>query len=106
MFPPNISSHSKEQDFYFGTDGLLRRHDYHVNASGGFAATQYVSNFIEVEGIKLSTTRRAYMRAGNLKPLTDRLMVSIDLSDFRLSYLERMGALRSSRRNQVQRTPK
>jgi len=83
-FPPNIASHSKEQDFYFGADGLLRRHDYHVNASGGFAATQYVSNFIEVEGIKLPTTRRAYMRAGNLTPLTDRLMVSIDLSDFRL----------------------
>ena len=76
-FPPNIASHSKEQDFYFGADGLLRRHDYHVNASGGFAATQYVSNFVEVEGIKLSTTRRAYMRAGNLTPLTDRLMVSI-----------------------------
>jgi hypothetical protein len=83
-FPPDIASHSKEQDFYFGAGGLLRRHDYHVNASGGFAATQYVSHFVEVEGIKLPTTRRAYMRAGNLTPLTDRLMVSIDLSDFRL----------------------
>ena len=29
----NIASHGKEQDFYFGADGLLRRHDYHVNAS-------------------------------------------------------------------------
>lgn len=83
-FPSKIASHSKEQEFYFGADGLLRRHDYYVDASGGFAATQYVSHFIEVEGIKLPTTRLAYMRAGNLKPLTDRLMVSIDLSDFKL----------------------
>jgi len=31
-FPREIASHSTEQDFYFGEDGLLRRHDYHVNA--------------------------------------------------------------------------
>ena len=34
-YPPNIASHSREQDFYFGPDFLLRRHDYHVEASGG-----------------------------------------------------------------------
>ena len=28
-FPDEIASHSKEQDFYFGPDFLLRRHDYH-----------------------------------------------------------------------------
>jgi hypothetical protein len=40
--PPDIASHSRQQDFYFGPDFLLRRHDYHVEASGGFAAAQYV----------------------------------------------------------------
>jgi len=29
-YPPDISSHSRQQDFYFGPDFLLRRHDYHV----------------------------------------------------------------------------
>jgi hypothetical protein len=28
MFPNGIASQSKEQDFYFGDDFLLRRHDY------------------------------------------------------------------------------
>ena len=52
--PPNIASHSREQDFYFGPDFLLRRHDYHVEASGGFAAAP------------LPELRGAYMRGGNL----------------------------------------
>jgi hypothetical protein len=29
-FPPEMASHSTVQDFYFGEDHLLRRHDYHV----------------------------------------------------------------------------
>src|SRR5262249_17884113 len=65
-FPPDIASHSKKQDFYFGPDFLLRRHDYHVNASGGFAAAQYVSAAVTVEGITLPTKRRAYMRGEDL----------------------------------------
>jgi len=78
--PPYIASHSKEQDFYFGTDFLLRRHDYHVEASGGFAAAQYVFDPITVQGITLSTKRRAYMRDEHLRPVHECLMVSIDIS--------------------------
>jgi hypothetical protein len=37
-FPDSIATHSREQDFYFGPDGLLWRHDYHVDVAGGFAA--------------------------------------------------------------------
>jgi hypothetical protein len=39
-FPDEIASHSKEQEFYFGDDFLLRRHDYHVDVAGGFPAAQ------------------------------------------------------------------
>jgi hypothetical protein len=84
-YPPNIASHSREQDFYFGPDFLLRRHDYHVEASGGFAAAQYVFNLVTVQGITLPTKRRAYMRDERLLPIHDRLMVSIDLSDISFS---------------------
>jgi len=80
-YPSNIASHSKQQDFYFGQDYLLRRHDYHVQASGGFAAAQYVSDFVTIHGITFPTKRRAYMRDQRLLPIRDRLMVSIDLSD-------------------------
>ena len=84
-YPSNITSHSKEQDFYFGADYLLRRHDYHVEASGGFAATQYVFDPLPMQGITFPTKRRAYMRDERLLPIRDRLMVSIDLSDISLS---------------------
>ncbi len=33
--PPEITTHSAEQIFYFGDDGLLRRLDYTVEADGG-----------------------------------------------------------------------
>jgi hypothetical protein len=84
-YPPNIASHSRKQDFYFGPDFLLRRHDYHVEASGGFAAAQYVFDPVTVEGITFPTKRRAYMRDEEYQPMRDRLMVSIDLSDIALS---------------------
>jgi hypothetical protein len=80
-YPPDIASHSRNQAFYFGSDFLLRRHDYHVEASGGFAAAQYVFDPVTVQGITLPTKRRAYMRDDRLMPIHDRLMVSIDLSD-------------------------
>jgi hypothetical protein len=83
MFPRGIASHSKQQDFYFGPDFLLRRHDYHVDASGGFAAAQYVSDAITVQGITLPTRRRAYMRDDKMMPMQDKLMVSIDISNVR-----------------------
>src|SRR6202012_249055 len=35
-FPPQYPSHSEEQDFYFGSDFLIRRHDYHVDIAGSF----------------------------------------------------------------------
>jgi hypothetical protein len=45
-FPPAIASHSAVQDFYFGPDFLLRRHDYELEVSGGLAAAQYVHDFV------------------------------------------------------------
>lgn len=82
-FPDAIASHSREQDFYFGEDFLLRRHDYHVDVAGSFPAAQYVSDIVVVEGIRFPTRRRAYMRAPDLKPIRDLLMVAIDFTNFR-----------------------
>ena len=53
QFPPEIESHSAVQEFYFGEDHLLRRHDYHVEVAGGFPAVQYVYDIVEAEGIKM-----------------------------------------------------
>ncbi|MGN5380770.1 hypothetical protein ACQ4WX_37650 [Streptomyces lasalocidi] len=80
-FPDGIASHSTVQDFYFGDDLLLRRHDYHVDIAGGFAAAQYVTDIEEAGGIKFPTRRRAYLRGPDGRPDHDHVMVSIDLSD-------------------------
>ncbi|MDT0466469.1 hypothetical protein [Streptomyces gibsoniae] len=82
-FPPEIASHSDDQEFYFDSDGLLRRHDYHVDVAGGFAATQYVGDYAEADGIMVPTRRRAYRRSADGRPRLDQVMVSIDLSNVR-----------------------
>ncbi|XSC43415.1 hypothetical protein ACF1BQ_036415 [Bradyrhizobium sp. RDT10] len=84
-FPPEIASHSTEQDFYFGPDMLIRRHDYRVEIAGSFPAAQYISDPASVEGIKIPTKRRAYLRDDNLMPVLDAPLVTIDLSDFRFT---------------------
>ncbi|MFG2887890.1 hypothetical protein ACGFYV_37460 [Streptomyces sp. NPDC048297] len=84
-FPPEIASHSTQQDFYFGPDRLLRRHDYHVDIAGGLAAAHYVYDYVESGGIVLPTKRRAYRRDPNGYALLDTVMVSLDLSDIRFS---------------------
>jgi hypothetical protein len=81
QFPQEIASHSREQDFYFGSDYLLRRHDYRVEASGGFAAAQYVYEPTTVQGITLPIRRRAYMRDKENRAIREKLMVSIDISE-------------------------
>jgi hypothetical protein len=81
-FPETLATHSRQQDFYFGPDGRLRRHDYHVDVAGGFAATHLVSDYVEVAGLQMPTRRRAYQRNEDLTPRLDPLMVSIDVSDF------------------------
>jgi hypothetical protein len=84
-FPDHIATHSAEQDFYFGADFLLRRHDYVVEVSGSFPAAQYVYDIVEVEGLRFPTKRRAYLRGPDMKPVLDMLLVSIDLANFRFS---------------------
>lgn len=79
-FPSAIASHSSVQEFYFGDDYLLRRHDYRVDVAGGFPAVQYVDDIVDADGIKLPTRRRAY-RADAQGRATEQLMVSIDLGD-------------------------
>ena len=50
--------HSTEQTLYFDSDGLLARHDYEVEISGGVSAAHYVSDYYEVAGIRRPTKHR------------------------------------------------
>ena len=80
-FPASIDTHSQIQDFFFGEDLLLRRHDYNVNIAGGFGAAQLISDYVVANGIHLPTKRRAYTRGPDRRPIVEMLMVAIDLSE-------------------------
>jgi hypothetical protein len=84
-FPGTIATHSAVQDFFFGDDLRLRRHDYRMDVAGGFDAAHLVYDYIEVDGIRLPTRRRAYLRGPDLRPAPYPLMVSIDISNVRFS---------------------
>jgi len=81
QFPAGIATHSTLQEFYFGHDHLLRRHDYRVDVAGGFPAVQYVDDIVEADGIRLPSKRRAYRATPDGHAILDQLMVSIDLSE-------------------------
>jgi hypothetical protein len=84
-FPRQYASHCEEQDFYFGGDFLLRRHDYQVDVAGAFPTAQYVDQMVEAQGLRMPGRRRAYIRGPDLRPVRDLLMVAIDLSEFSFS---------------------
>jgi hypothetical protein len=84
-FPDHLASHCDEQDFYFAEDLLLRRHDYRVDVAGSFPAAQYVEGMVDIQGFKMPTRRRAYVRGPDLRPVRDLLMVTIDLSGYMFS---------------------
>ena len=44
-FPDGIATHSAVQVFYFGSDGLLKRHDYDADVLGGSPAAHYVHEY-------------------------------------------------------------
>jgi hypothetical protein len=80
-FPGNMVTHSRQQEFYFDKALNLVRHDYRVDIAGGFPAAQMIGDYVEVQGIRIPARRRAYVRGPDNRPVSDLLMVSIDLDD-------------------------
>lgn len=85
LFPKHIHTHCAEQSLYFDADGLLRRQDYEVDVAGKGRAAHLISEYIDVQGLKLATKRRVFLRTQDGTLQLDQMAVSIDLSDFRLS---------------------
>jgi hypothetical protein len=84
-FPPNIATHSTVQTFYFDAEGLLKRHDYNVEVSGGAPAAQYVYQHEEFSGILVPTKRRVLGRREDGTSVPDPLIVAIDVSKVEFS---------------------
>ncbi|MFF2555340.1 hypothetical protein ACFVUS_30350 [Nocardia sp. NPDC058058] len=76
-FPDNIKTHSREQVFCFGPDGLLRRHDFAIDIVDPSTESHlYAQDYRDVDGIIIPATRRAYTAVGD-----DRIvLVAIDMA--------------------------
>jgi hypothetical protein len=85
VWPSNLATHSTEQTLYFDRDGLLARHDYEVEISGGTPAAHYVSDYDDVAGIRVPTKHRIFPRSPDGQSLAEPLVVSIDLSEIAFS---------------------
>jgi hypothetical protein len=83
-FPAEIATHCAVQDFFFGADLRLRRHDYRMDVAG-FDAVHLVHDYVEADGILLPTRRRVYLRGPDSRPTPYPLLVAIDIRDLRFS---------------------
>jgi len=84
-FPPDIATHSAEQTFYFDQHGLLKRHDYDVDISGGTPAAHYVSELREFSGILVPTKHTIFGRQPDGSSVPTPLVVSIDVREVEFS---------------------
>jgi hypothetical protein len=81
LFPENIASHTEKQVSYFGSDGLLRRHEYTVDVLGGAQGVNYASDYRNVNGISVSMKRRVYAYDAAKRKIADPVLVAIDIHD-------------------------
>jgi hypothetical protein len=93
-FPDSVTAHSREQHYYFGNDGLLRRNDYTAEVFGGWAkATHYCWEHDSFSGLVVPTHRRAMPRRRNGKPRRQVVLVKLEISDVRLVERAPQGAV-------------
>ena len=83
-FPSWIVSHSTEQIFYFGPDGLLRRHDYTVDVIANATTAHYTAAYCDSGGIIFPTRRRALLRRTDGTSAAQPVLVSIDLDQIQV----------------------
>lgn len=83
-FPEGVHSHCREQRFFFGSDGLLRRHDYEVDVWADTPAAHFISEYVDVNGLKYPTSRSVFARRSDGTPDWGLNAVNIELSEYEL----------------------
>jgi hypothetical protein len=82
MFPFGIPTHSREQVFHFGDDGLLQRLDYTADVVGPYAKAAHLCfDHAVVDGITMPTRRRVVPRGPRGRPLRGPALVALELSE-------------------------
>jgi len=80
-FPDHVTSHARQQISCFGPDGLLRRHDFTIDILGGATGLLYATDYRNVDGITIPTTRRGYAWQGDYQLVPEPLLVAIDMGE-------------------------
>jgi hypothetical protein len=80
-FPERVKSHTRQQISCFGPDGLLRRHDFTIDIFGGATGLLYATDYRDVDGIVIPTTRRGYAWQGDYQLIPEPLLVAIDMGE-------------------------
>jgi hypothetical protein len=82
IFPDYLARHAKEQTYYFGSDGLLRRHDYVAEpVTKDRVATHYIMNNKVFSGITIGTKQRVYVLNPDGGYSPEPLLVSLDVEE-------------------------
>jgi hypothetical protein len=85
VFPDDIPTHSREQDFYFDDNGLLRRLDYTAEVFGSWAkAAHYCWDHERFSGLMVPTRRKAVPRSRKGKPRMGISVVSLRFGEVEL----------------------
>jgi hypothetical protein len=82
VFPEDIDTHSREQDFYFDERGLLRRLDYTAEVFGNWAkAAHYCWEHRPFDGLVVPTRRKVTPRKRNNRPRSRPVLVWLEIDD-------------------------
>lgn len=64
-FPENFHNHCRVQNFIFGPDHLLLRHDYHAELAGPLVYGAHVTeDYVSHQGLQLGIIRKVHPRIG------------------------------------------
>lgn len=81
-FPEHVATHSRVEILYVDDEGLIARLDYDVEVIGNAPSANYIDNYVTVQGIKLGTKRRVYIRQEDNTPkLPAPELIAIDIFD-------------------------
>ena len=83
-YPEGFHTHCAEQLYYFDSEGLLRRHDYHPEVVLSFAHVCHLSAKPEPHGGVIFETERRMVPKGTHGPLPRPTTLSFDLSAIEL----------------------
>ena len=65
VFPPGVHTHCRRQQFYFGADGRIVRHDYVAEVIGSWArASHFWEDYVRYGGLLVARRRRVVVRVG------------------------------------------